>query len=130
VTILCKFKEINFLARPSVLSYITSQATSPSPARDGSSSRDYPKPWMVGAEGNFALDSISRFVDAALLLWRCLLLEAPLIRQHVASFLPSFLPSSFHFPQSISRFSFILPLLRECEVDSLNPLIRRHSRST
>lgn len=43
---------------------------------------------------------------------------------------PSFLPSSFHFPQSISRFSFILPLLRECEVDSLNPLIRRHSRST
>jgi hypothetical protein len=99
VTILCKFKEINFLARPSVLSYITSQATSPSPARDGSSSRDYPKPWMVGAEGNFALDSISRFVDAALLLWRCLLLEAPLIRQHVASFLPSFLlPSIFLNP--------------------------------
>ncbi|XP_046641641.1 dystonin-like isoform X5 [Daphnia pulicaria] len=26
-----------------------SQATSPSPARDGSPSRDYPKPWMVGA---------------------------------------------------------------------------------
>jgi len=31
------------------LHYMFSQATSPSPARDASPSRDYPKPWMVGA---------------------------------------------------------------------------------
>ena len=41
---------------------ISSQATSPSPARDGSPSRDYPKPWMSGAR-YFQLVS-TLFVDA------------------------------------------------------------------
>lgn len=65
---------------------------------------------MVGAR-YFALDSISRFVDAALLLWRCLLLEAPLIRQHVHPFLflPPLFLTFFHIPFSVFSPEFFFP---------------------